>query len=420
MNPFLLLVLIFLTLAWVLDLVLENRNLSCLSSAIPDAFTDVLDAKAYARSQDYTRVRSRFSMVKGTFEYLLVVMFISLGGIGLLDGWVRSLGFSPLVVGLVYFGILGLASDLLSIPFDLYLTFSLEERFGFNTTTMRTFWSDRLKGYALTMVLGGVLLGVVLWLFMRTDHQAWIWCWGCTTLFMITIHYGAPRFILPLFNDFTPLKEGELRDAVTQFAERVGFRLAGIVVMDGSRRSSKSNAFFTGFGSRKQIALFDTLIERRTVRELVAILAHEVGHYKCKHIIKGLIMGIAKTGVVFWLMAQVMGARELSAAFGVEVPSVHTGLVIFALLYTPLSLVLGPVSNFFSRKHEWEADRFAALHIDDPEDLVTALKKLAADNLSNLTPHPWYVALRYSHPPVVERIRAIRRLARAGGFHEAP
>jgi STE24 endopeptidase len=225
---------------------------------------------------------------------------------------------------------------------------------------------------------------------------------------MIIMQYIAPRFILPLFNTFTPLEQGELKEAVVRFADRVGFTLSGIFVMDGSKRSSKSNAFFTGFGSKKRIVLFDTLVAKHPVNELVAILAHETGHYKCRHLIKGLIIGIFKTGMVFWLMAQVMGSRELATAFGVNEPSVYTGLVIFALLYTPIALVIGVLSGYFSRKHEYEADAYAAQHIDDPEDLVTALKKLAADNMSNLTPHPFYVAFHYSHPPVVERIRALR------------
>jgi STE24 endopeptidase len=407
MNVYLLLVIVFLTLAWILDIVLECKNLSCLSETMPHEFRDVLDGDTYARSRDYTRALARFSLVKGTFDYLVLVTFVSLGGIGLLDVWVRSLGVSPLVTGLVYFALLGLALDMLSIPFDLYHTFFIEERFGFNTMTLSTFWSDRLKGYGLTMVVGGALLAAVLWLFINTGPWAWVWCWGCTTVFMIGLTYCAPRFILPLFNTFTPLEDGELKEAITSFANKVGFALAGIAVMDGSRRSSKSNAFFTGLGAKKQIALFDTLIAKHTVKELVAILAHEVGHYMCKHVIKGLIVGIAKTGVVFWLMSQIMGMDALAAAFGVEVPSVHTGLVIFALLYTPISLILGPISSFVSRKHEFEADRFAAEHIDDPQSLITALKKLAVGNLSNLTPHPWYVAFRYSHPPVGERIKAI-------------
>ncbi|WP_462325637.1 M48 family metallopeptidase [Desulfoplanes sp.] len=407
MNVYLEVVIVCLTLAWVLDLVLEYKNLSWLSPTIPKGFEDVLDPQTYAKNQDYTRAQSRFSMIKGTFDFLVLILFIMLGGIGWLDELVRSFGCSSLVTGLIYFALLGLASDLLSIPFSLYHTFVLEERFGFNTTTMATFWSDRLKGYVLGGVLGGGLLGVVLWFFMRTGGQAWIWCWGFTTAFMLIMQYLAPRFILPLFNTFTPLEDGELKDAVTRFADRVGFTLSGIFVMDGSKRSSKSNAFFTGFGSKKRIALFDTLIAKHTVKELVAVLAHEAGHYRCKHILKGLIIGIFKTGVVFWLMAQVMGSSSLATAFGVNEPSVYTGLVIFALLYTPISLVLGPVSAYVSRKHEFEADGYAATHIDTPEDLIAALKKLSVSNLSNLTPHPWYVAFHYSHPPVVERIRAI-------------
>jgi STE24 endopeptidase len=408
MNGFLIFVFVFLTFSWALDCILEIKNLSSLSPDIPEEFCDVIDQEAYGKSQNYARSQAHFSLFKGTCDYLVLIMFIFLGGIGWLDEMVRSFGFSPLGTGLIYFGLLGLAADLLSLPFSLYHTFVLEERFGFNTTTMTTFWLDRLKGYVLSGILGGILLGGVLWLFMSAGDRAWIWCWGFTTAFMIIMQYIAPRFILPLFNTFTPLEQGKLKEAVVRFADRVGFTLSGIFVMDGSKRSSKSNAFFTGFGSKKRIVLFDTLIEKHPVNELVAILAHETGHYKRRHLIKGLIIGIFKTGIVFWLMAQVMGSRALATAFGVSEPSVYTGLVIFALLYTPIALIIGVLSGYFSRKHEYEADAYAAQHIDDPEDLVTALKKLAADNMSNLTPHPFYVVFHYSHPPVAERIRALR------------
>lgn len=410
MSIYLAIVLISLIVSWALTLFLESKNIASLDPDLPDTFADIYSPEAYAKSQAYTRSKAMFGMVVATFDLVILIVCILAGGFNWLDRMISEMGWSYIVSGLVYFGVLGVAGDLLSLPFSLYTTFVLEERFGFNKTTLAIFWMDRLKGYALSIVFGGIVLGGVLWFFEQMGDQAWLWCWIFTTLFMVCIQYLAPRFILPLFNSFTPLEPGETKDAIMSFARRTSFALSGIFVMDGSKRSAKSNAFFTGLGNKKRIALFDTLLKEQTTPELVAILAHEIGHYTHKHMLKGLVVGILKTGIIFLFLGMVISSPSLYTAFGITQPSVHTGLVIFALLYTPVSLILTPVSAYVSRKHEFQADAFAARNLEDPQAMISALKKLSVSNLSNLTPHPWYVAFHYSHPPVLERIRAIEKI----------
>jgi len=381
-----------------------------MSSVVPQEFVDVFDGDTYGKSQRYARATMRFSTVADTISTALTFAVILAGGFNWLDVVVRSFAWSSLATGLAYIGLLSLISYAVSLPFELYQTFVLENRFGFNTTTARTFITDRIKGLILNTLLGGGLLAGVLFFFEKTGPSAWLWCWGLATAFSLGLTYVAPTWILPLFNKFTPLEEGELRSALEAYARKAEFELNGIFVMDGSKRSTKGNAFFTGFGNRKRIALFDTLIDEQSTEEIVAVLAHEVGHSKRGHIRKRLIVGTLKTGVVFYLMSLFMGSSELFAAFGMEHMSTYAGLIFFILLYTPVSLVLSLVANQVSRKHEFEADAFAAQTTGKPESMISALKKLSASNLSNLTPHPLTVWLDYGHPPVLERVRALSAL----------
>ena len=331
------------------------------------------------------------------------------GGFEWLDQIVRSAGYGPLVSGLVYIGSLTLASSLLGLPFRLYSTFVIETRFGFNRTTMGTFVSDLLKGLVLGVVLGGLLLAIVLLFFEWAGPLAWLWCWLVSTAFMLIIQFVAPTWIMPIFNKFTALKDGELHDAIVGYARSANFPLQGLFVVDGSRRSSKANAFFTGFGANKRIGLYDTLVDEYSVPEVVAVVAHEVGHYKKHHIVKSMVLSVAHLGVMFWVLSLFLQQEALFEAFFVTEPSVYTGLLFFGLLFTPVELVLSVLLNVFSRKNEFEADAFSAMTTGNGDSLVRALKKLSADNLSNLTPHPFDVFLHYSHPPVLERIRALHK-----------
>jgi STE24 endopeptidase len=408
MNVFAWIILIALVGEFLLNLVGNRLNLHSLEPTLPSEFQGAYDDEKYAKSQEYTRAKTRFSMLTSSFDLLVLLVFWLAGGFAWLDGWSRGLGFGDLLTGLCFIGALGLAAKVLGMPAALWGTFVIEERFGFNRMTQRTFWLDQLKSLALTVLLGGPLLAAILWLFGTLGDSAWLWCWATTTAFTLIAMFAAPTWIMPLFNKFTPLEEGELRGAILDYARSVSFPLEGIFVIDGSKRSSKANAFFTGFGKNKRIALYDTLIEGQSTEELVAVVAHEIGHYKRKHILKSLAIGIAHFGVLFLLMQQFLEYAPLFEAFGVTTPSVHAGLLFFGLLFTPIELVLSIMMGAFSRKNEFEADAFAAQTTSRPEDLVSALKKLSLENLANLTPHPFYVWLHYTHPTVLQRIAALR------------
>jgi STE24 endopeptidase len=408
MNPFFVVIIVALVLDYSLNLVSELLNLKALKQEIPADLSDVYKPDEYYKSQQYTSTYTRFDLVSTTFQLLVLLAFWLSGGFNVLDQFIRAWQFSPLANGLIFIGILFFANSLLMLPFSIYATYVIEERFGFNRTSVRTFISDRIKGLALTLVIGAPLMTGVLALFEYAGPLAWLYCWIIVTLYTLVIQFAAPTWIMPLFNKFTPMEAGELREAIVQYAGDVDFSIKNVYVMDGSKRSSKSNAFFTGFGRNKRIALFDTLIEKHSVAELVAVLAHEIGHYKKKHILQSTVIGILHTGLLFFLLSVFLNSPGLYQAFYIEQPSVYTGLLIFGLLYTPIELILSFVMQMLSRKNEYGADRFAADSTGNPDAMVDALKKLSSGNLSNLTPHPFYVLLNYSHPPLLQRIRAIQ------------
>lgn len=395
-----------LFLLWKVDLIANLLNLKSLSPDIPETFQEYVDAEAYEKSQEYTQARAVFSIAEGIFSLLVLFTFWWLGGFGWLDEAVRGLGKGPILTGMLFVGALVVGQQLLSIPFDLYSTFNIEEQFGFNRTTLATWIADRAKGAILGVIIGAPLLALLLWIF-QTVPMAWLWGWVLVTAFSLLLAYVAPTWIMPLFNKFEPLEDGELKTEIHEMAEKCEFPLKEVSVMDGSKRSAKSNAFFTGFGNNKRIALFDTLIEKHTVPELVGVLAHEIGHFKKRHIVKSLVIGILTTGVMFFLLGQMMENRSLFDAFGVKETSVYVSLVLFGILMSPVNEVLSIGSNLLSRKHEFEADAYAAEVTGNPEAMADALRKLSKDNLSNLTPHPFYVFLNYTHPPVTQRVEAL-------------
>jgi STE24 endopeptidase len=407
MNFYAAVILGALILEHGIHLAADFLNLGTLSGDIPGEFRGILDAQTYRKSQEYTRVRLRFGMIKSLFDFTLLIAFWFIGGFNSLDQIVRSWGFNWIVTGLFYVGCLLLLRAVASLPFTIYSTFVIEERFGFNKTTAATFIADRLKGALLGVLLGAPLLAGILALFAYAGRAAWLYCWAVSTLFTLIVQFVAPTWIMPLFNKFTPLPAGELRDSIISYAASVRFTLQNVFLMDGSKRSSKSNAFFTGFGKNKRIALFDTLVAKHSAPELLAVLAHEIGHYKKKHIVKGIVLSVLHTGLIFFLLSFFINERGLYDAFFMQEPSVYTGLVFFGLLYTPIELIFSIVLNVISRKHEFEADRFAVETTRAAQPMVDALMKLSVDNLSHMTPHPLYVFLNYSHPPILHRIRAI-------------
>jgi STE24 endopeptidase len=407
MNPFFFIILFALLIEYAVGVVANLLNLKSLGSEVPSALEGVYQPEEYRKAQEYIRTNTRFDFVTDTFSLLVLLSFWFAGGFNYLDQVVRSWGFGPVLIGLLYIGILMLGYSLLTLPFSIYHTFVIEERFGFNRTTPRTFLLDRIKGLGLTALLGAALLSGILALFEHVGYHAWVYCWLAVTVFSLIMQYVAPTWIMPLFNKFTPLEPGELKEAMLNYARSVRFPVTNVFVVDGSRRSSKSNAFFTGFGRNKRIALFDTLIKKHTVPELIAVLAHEIGHYKKKHILQGTIINILHTGVLFFVLSIFLGSPGLYGAFYMQQQSIYSGIVFFGLLYTPLEMVLSVIMHALSRKNEYEADRFAAETIQQPQHLIEALKKLHAGNLSNLMPHSFYVFLNYSHPPLLQRIRAI-------------
>lgn len=410
MNIFAVIIIATLVVDFVLNLVADLYNLKSLDKGLPDEFSDVYDEETYEKSQRYTKVRTKFGFFTSIFNLAVLLVFWFAGGFQWMDELVRSWELGVIWTGLAYIGLLLLARQIITLPFSLYSTFVIEEKFGFNKTTPKTFVLDLVKGLGLGILLGGPLLAGILAFFTFIDQYAWLYAWGAVTAFTLFVQFIAPTWIMPIFNDFEPLDEdSDLRQKIRDYADKVNFAMEGVYVMDGSKRSSKSNAFFTGFGKNKRIALYDTLIENHTDDELVAVLAHEIGHYKKKHIIKNMAISIAQTGIMFFLLSIFLNSEGLFDAFYMEQMSVYAGLIFFGMLYAPIDMIVSIFMQILSRKYEFEADEFASTTYQK-EPMIAALKKLSKDNLSNLTPHPFYVFLNYSHPPVLERIHTIREL----------
>ena len=374
---------------------------------LPNAFRGYYDAERYRNSVRYTRVNTRFSWVAGAFGTAVFLGFWFAGGFPVLDGWVRQMAESEVLRGLLFIGALVLARRALSFPFSVYKTFWIESEFGFNRTTPAVFAADNAKALLLGIVIGGAVLSAILAFFVHAGDAAWLYCWFASVFFMAAMQFIVPSWIMPLFNRFEPLEPGALRDAIFAYAAKIDFPVQNIYVMDGSKRSGKSNAFFAGFGKSRKIVLYDTLVENHTTDELVAVLAHEMGHFRKKHIQWMLLAGILQAGVLFYLLSVFITSPLLAEAFFLDSVSVYAGLVFFAILYSPVDMVLGFAMQAVSRKNEYAADRFAVETTENPNAMKRALKKLAANNLAALRPHPLYVLLNYSHPPVTDRIAAI-------------
>jgi STE24 endopeptidase len=403
-------ILITLIGSYLVDNIADFLNLSNLNHQLPKEFEGHYNKTEYIKSQKYLKTNTKFGFIISSFDLGIILVFWFSGGFQYIDSFVRSFDFGPIITGLLFTGILLILKLLISLPFSIYSTFVIEEKFGFNKTTPKIFLTDIIKSVVLSAVLGGILLSIIFWFLESGGKYAWIMCWGASTLFMLAVQYIVPTWIMPLFNKFSPMEDGDLKEAILEYAKSIGFALSNIFVMDGSKRSSKSNAFFTGFGKNRRIVLFDTLIKEQTTKELVAVLAHEMGHFKKKHIIKRMITGIIQMGFVFFLISIFISHKGLFNAFFMENGSVYAGLIFFSMLYSPIDLFMSIILQIFSRKDEYEADRFAAKSLKDSTALINALKKLSVHNLSNLTPHPFYVFLNYSHPPVLERINTLKSL----------
>lgn len=399
-------IVFILVFEFVFGKILSFLNLQSNKGALPDELKDVFDEEKYRKTQEYESVNTRFGWLTGTFSFLLTLAMLLLQGFAWLDEFVRTYTSNPILIALFFFGILAIVSDLLSTPFDIYHTFVIEERFGFNKTNAKTYILDKLKGYVIGAILGAGLLSAFVWFYNTAGNFFWLYAWIAFTAFTLFFTMFYTSLIVPLFNKLSPLPEGELRTAIEEYAGKVNFKLDNIFVIDGSKRSAKSNAYFSGFGPKKKIVLYDTLIQQHTTSELVAVLAHEIGHYKKKHIPVSMAISVLQMGAMLFVLSLFIGNPLLSQALGVEQPGFHIGILAFGMLFSPVSLITGILFNILSRKNEFEADRYAATTYSGTE-LKNALKKLSANNLSNLLPHPLYVFINYSHPPLLERLRAI-------------
>lgn len=406
-HTILYIIIAIIVLDYVLTMILDYLNARRRSSELPEEAKDIYDEQEYKKSQNYQKENTRLSHIKGSLTTVIILGLIISGGFGYLDEWLRNYTENPVLLGLLFFGILGLASDILGTPFDIYDTFVIEEKYGFNTTTVKTYITDKIKGWILGAILGGGLLALIIWFYQSTGALFWIYCWLIVTAFSLFMAMFYTKLILPMFNKQTPLEEGELRNSIEQFSQKEGFRLKNIYKIDSSKRSTKSNAFFSGLGPQKRIVLFDTLISDLKTNEIVGVLAHEIGHFIKKHTAKAMVISIIQMGITFYLLSLFINNPALSEALGAEVASFHIGVIAFGILYSPISSILGLGMNILSRKNEYEADRFARDHYDG-DALIEALKKLSRKNLSNLTPHPAYVFFHYSHPPLLKRIEALK------------
>ena len=398
-----------LVISQVFDWILSALNMRSHSPEVPAELAGEVDPEKYARSYDYHKVNHRFGLIQSVLSFVVMVPIIALGGLGWLDEQLRQVTEQPILLALLYFGVLYVASDILSTPFSWYRTFVIEERFGFNKMTARTFWLDKLKGYLLGILVGGGIMAFLIWLVTTLGTSFWWWFWLFMGGFIVLMNLFYTSWILPLFNKLTPMEEGDLRSAIENYAAGVNFPLTNVFVIDGSKRSSKANAFFSGMGKRKKVVLYDTLIEQQDQDELVAVLAHEIGHYKKRHIYQGLVLSLLQTGLMLFILSRFLFSPELSHALGGDVMAIHLNLIAFGLLYSPISTVLGILMNMFSRKNEFEADRYAAETFAS-KPLQTALLKLHTETLSNATPHPLHVFINYSHPPLIRRLGALRKI----------
>lgn len=410
MNIYLIFILFIIIGSYIFNLVIETLNIRHLQPELPEEFKGYYDREKYKKSQAYLKENTRLDIIADSIMTPLIIIFILTGGFNVIDQLARGLGFGSILTGLIFVGVLLFINHLVHLPLSIYHTFVIEEKYGFNKTTPGTFLSDLLKSWLLALILGGLILALILWFFEETGSLAWLYCWIAVTLVQLFLAFVAPVVILPIFNKFIPLPEGELKQAIEDYARHQKFKLKGIYSMDGSRRSTKANAFFTGFGSFRRIVLYDTLISKYTVNELVSVLAHEMGHYKKRHILKTLILGILNLGIMFFILSLFINNEGLFQAFSMQETSVYASLLFFAVLYSPIEMILSLFANFLSRRHEYEADRYAVTTFEKPGAMISALKKLHLDNLSNLTPHPLMVLVSYSHPPILERIEAIKKM----------
>jgi len=405
-NNIFFLIIIIPVAGFFVERYLDHLNSKMWSEKLPEKLHGICDEQEYRKTQLYQRENNSLSLWTSSFNLVVILVMIIAGGFAVVDDLARSVSMNIIIISLLFFGIIGFASDLINIPFSFYDTFVIEKKYGFNTMSVRTFITDHIKSWLIALLVGAPVLGLITWFYYKTGANFWLYAWGLITLFSIFINLFYSELIVPLFNKQSPLEEGSLRSAIELFADKTGFKLKNIYVIDGSKRSTKANAYFSGFGPKKRIVLYDTLQKELSEEEIVAVLAHEIGHFRKKHVLLALLSSVLLTGLMLFLFSLVVNNPQLSGAIGSETTSFHLGLIVFGILYSPLSLIIGLLTNYISRKNEFAADRFVKENYK-PEVLAEALKKLSVKNLSNMMPHPAYVFFHYSHPPLLKRLEKL-------------
>jgi STE24 endopeptidase len=408
-------VLSFIVLVYVIQTIADLLNVKNITNTLPVEFENYFDKEKYEKSQKYLKTNTNFSLISSTVTLFVQIIFVVLGGFNYVNNIAVSFGFGNIITGLIFANILLLISEIIKIPFSLYSVFVIEEKFGFNRMSLKIFISDWIKSRLITLSIFSLVFTLILQFFANFSDLAWFYAFITVIAFQLFLTFIAPVAIMPLFNKYTPLEDGPLKTSIETYAKKEDFKMKGLFKMDNSKRSSKSNAFFTGFGKYRRIVLFDTLIHKHTVEELTSILAHEMGHFKLGHIIKHIIFSFASTGLMLYILSVFINKAWLYEAFLLNPQPIYAGMVFFAFLYSPISLVLSVIGSYFSRKHEFEADAYAVTTYKHPKDMTNALKKLSVDNLSNLCPHKFKVFLEYSQPPVLDRINAIKNIKQING-----
>ena len=399
--------IVIIILNFFKDSILDYLNSKYFDNEIPNIISDIYDKEKYLKSQEYKKTQYKFNRISSIYSLLILLLFFYFDGFLILDNYCRSLFDSELIISLSFFGIIYFGNDLLSIPFSIYHTFIIEEKFGFNKTTKKTYIIDKLKSWLLTILFGGGILSFIIFQFESIGQNFWIVAWIFISVLTLLINGLYAQIIVPLFNKQTKLEDGELKSEIEKYSKKVGFNLSNIFVIDGSKRSTKANAYFSGFGKQKRVTLYDTLINKLTKNQIVAVIAHEIGHYKKNHIIFNLLFSIIQSGIMLYILSLLIYMPIFSEALNIENHSFHIALITFSILYTPISEMSSLIFNLFSRKFEYEADEYADKTFDG-KYLIEALKVLTKDSLSNLTPHPKYVWWHYSHPTLLERINQLR------------
>ncbi len=401
--------IVILIVSFLFEKFLDYLNNSYKNKPLPPEVQGIFNDAEYKLKNKYDNENEQISNISSTLSIIIILIVLVNQFFGTVHNWAAEISTNPIVQALIFMGIIAIINGLISMPFSVYSTFSVEERYGFNKTSVKTYIFDTIKSALLTGILGGGILAFIVWQFSIFGSNFWLIAWLAVAVLSLIMSIFYSYLLAPIYNKQIPLPTGELRDAIEKFAAKVNFKIDNIYLIDGSKRSTKANAYFTGLGAKKRIVLYDTLIEKLDIQEVVAVLAHEIGHYKKRHTIKGLISSILQAGFALFLFSVFSESVELSRVLGAEtnVPVFHLSIIAFGILFSPASVIFNLVFTFFSRKNEYEADDFAADN-NLANELISALKKLAAANYSNLNPHPWYVFFNYSHPPLIQRIRAIK------------